>query len=47
MKQYQVKVANRFEALENIYDIDDTKGAWENIKGNNKTSTNVRQSLDY
>jgi hypothetical protein len=40
MKQYQIKVANWFEASENLYGIDD-------IKGNNKTSAKERQSLDY
>jgi hypothetical protein len=46
MKQYQIKVANRFAALENSYDREGTKGAWENTTGNNKTSAKKRRSLD-
>jgi hypothetical protein len=45
MKKYRVKVAKRFVALENLYDREDTNGAWENIKGNNKTSAKERRSL--
>ena len=31
-KQYQIKISNRFAALENLNDTEDTCRAWENIK---------------
>jgi len=31
-KQYQIKISNRFAALENISDNEDINRAWENIK---------------
>jgi hypothetical protein len=31
-KQYQIKVSNRFAALENLNDSEDINRAWENIK---------------
>jgi hypothetical protein len=37
-KQYQVKITNRFAALENFDDNVDTNRAWENIRKNIKTS---------
>ena len=37
-KQYQVKIPNRFAALENLNDSKDINRAWENIKENIKTS---------
>jgi hypothetical protein len=37
-EQYQVKIPNRFTALENLNDSQDINWAWENIKENNKTS---------
>jgi hypothetical protein len=42
-KQYQIKVSNEYEALENLNDGQDTKRAWENNKENIKTS--AQQSL--
>jgi hypothetical protein len=43
-KQYQIKNSNSFAAFENLNDSDDINRAWENIKGNIKTST--KDSLD-
>jgi hypothetical protein len=40
MKQYQIKISNRFAALENLNDSDDINRAWENINENIKTSSN-------
>jgi len=37
-KQYQVEIANKFAALENLSDDEDINRAWENIKGNIITS---------
>jgi len=37
-KQYQIEIANRFEALENLSDGDGINRAWENIRENIKTS---------
>jgi hypothetical protein len=31
-KQYQIKVSNRFAALETLNDSEDINRAWENIK---------------
>ena len=31
MKQYQIKISNRFAALENLSDSEDINRAWENI----------------
>jgi len=42
-KQYQIKISNRFAALENLSDGEDIKRAWENIKENIKTS--AKESL--
>jgi hypothetical protein len=39
MKQYQIKISNRFAALENLNDGEDINRAWKNIKKNSKTST--------
>jgi len=36
MKQYQVKISNRFAALEVLSDSEDINRAWENIKENIK-----------
>jgi len=38
-KKYQIKISNRFAALENLNDNDDINRAWENIKENMKTSS--------
>ena len=38
MKQYQIKISNRFAALENLSDNNDTNSAWGNIKENIKTA---------
>jgi hypothetical protein len=37
-KQYQIKISNRFAALENVNFSEDINGAWENIKQNIKIS---------
>ena len=37
-QQYQNKISNRFAALGNLSDSKDIITAWENIKGNIKTS---------
>jgi hypothetical protein len=42
-KQYQIKISNRFEALENLSDSKDINRAWEKIKENIKTS--AKQTL--
>jgi len=42
-KLYQIKFPNRFVALENLCDSEDINRAWENIKGNIKTS--AKESL--
>ena len=44
-KQYQIKISNRFAALENLRDSEDTHTAWENIKENIKTSAKERLDL--
>jgi hypothetical protein len=36
-KKYQIKISNRFAALENLNDSDEINRAWENIKENIKT----------
>jgi hypothetical protein len=38
MKQYQIEISNRFAALENLSDSEDTNGAWGDIKENIKTA---------
>jgi hypothetical protein len=38
-KHYQTETSNKFPALENLIDSKDINRAWENIKGNMKTST--------
>jgi hypothetical protein len=35
-EEYQVKISDRFEALENLDDDVDISGAWENITNNIK-----------
>jgi hypothetical protein len=42
-EHYQIKVSNRFAALENLSDGEDINRAWENITENIKTS--AKQSL--
>ena len=42
-KQYQIDITNRFAALENLSDSEGINRAWENIKGNIKTS--AKESL--
>ena len=37
-KQYQIKISNRFAALENISDSEDIHRTWEKIKENIKIS---------
>jgi len=37
-KQYHIEITNRFAALEILSDNEDINRAWENIKGNIKTS---------
>ena len=38
MKQYQIKISNRFAALGTLSDDEGINKAWEDIKGNIKTS---------
>ena len=42
-KQYQIKISNKFAALENLNNSEDINRAWENIKENIRPSAN--QSL--
>jgi hypothetical protein len=44
-RQYQVKISNRFAALENLVDDMDINRAWETIRENIKISDN--ESLGY
>jgi hypothetical protein len=44
-KQYQIKISNRFAALENLNESEDMKGVWENIKEHIKTSANYSLGL--
>jgi len=37
-EQYQIKITNRFAALENVNDYEDINRIWENIKDNIQTS---------
>ena len=37
-KQYQIKITNRFAALENLSDEEETNRAWETTKQNTKIS---------
>ena len=37
-KQYQIGIANRFAALENVSEDEDINRSWESIKENIKTS---------
>jgi hypothetical protein len=37
-KQYQIEISNKFAALVNLSDSEDTNSVWENIKENIKTS---------
>jgi len=37
-KRYQIKITNRFAALENVNDDEDVHRIWENIKENTQTS---------
>jgi hypothetical protein len=41
-EQYQVKITNRFAALENSDENVDMNRAWENIRENIKTSAKTR-----
>jgi DNA-binding transcriptional regulator GbsR (MarR family) len=43
-KHYQIKISNKFAALENLSDSEDLNRAWENIKENIKSS--VQESLN-
>jgi len=40
-QEYQIKISNRFAALENLCDGEGINRAWENIKDNTKTSAKV------
>jgi hypothetical protein len=44
-KKYQIKISNKFAALENVSDNEDINGDWENIKENIKTSAKVSLGL--
>ena len=37
-KQYQIKISNKFAALEKLSDSEDINRAWENVKENKRTS---------
>jgi len=37
-ERYQIKITNRFAALENVNDDEDVNRIWENIKENIRTS---------
>jgi len=39
-KKYQIKISNRFAALENLSDSKDINRTWENIKENVRTTAN-------
>ena len=43
MKLYQIKISNRFAALEDLSDSEHINRAWESIKENIKTS--AKESL--
>jgi hypothetical protein len=43
-KQYQIKISNKFAALENLSGNKDINRAWENIRANIKISS--KKSLD-
>jgi len=45
LAHYQIKISNRFAALENLSDSEDTQRAWENIKENIKISAKERLGL--
>jgi flagellin-specific chaperone FliS len=42
-KQYQIEITNRFAALDNLSDVEDTHRAWENMKENQNLSS--RESM--
>jgi len=42
---YQIKISNRFDAMENLNDSEDINRAWKNIKKNIKTSVTESQGL--
>jgi len=44
-KKYQIKISNKFAALENVSNCEDINGDWENIKDNIKTSPKVSLGL--
>jgi hypothetical protein len=44
-KQFQIKLPNRFAALENLNDSEDMNTAWENITENIKISAKKSQCL--
>jgi hypothetical protein len=37
-KQYQIEITNRFVALDNLSDVENTNRGWENIRESIKTS---------
>jgi hypothetical protein len=44
-KKCQIKISNKFAALENLNDSEDINGAWEDIKQNIKTSDKLSLRL--
>ena len=44
-KQYQIKISNRFAALENLHDSEDVNRAWESSPKNIKISAKVGLGL--
>jgi cobyrinic acid a,c-diamide synthase len=45
LKQYAIKISDRFVGLENFSDSEDINRVWENIKENIKTSAKESLSL--
>jgi hypothetical protein len=42
-KQYHIEITKRFAALENLSDSEEIKRAWDNIKGNIKSTAKERR----
>jgi len=45
-KKYQIKISNRFAALEDLRDSEDIKRPWKNMKENIKTSAEESLGLN-
>jgi hypothetical protein len=44
-EQYQIKISNRYAALENLHDSEDMHKVWKDIKENIKTSAKESRSV--